>query len=97
MRENGTAYFLKPSDEFSCSVREESSQTEIGHIVRPQQLVGQQCVQVAFTATTPGKYVVEMKVNQTLVAYGDQTFTPGKPVKLVDTNYQLSCTVKHIL
>lgn len=79
-RENGTAYWLKPGDEFECLVRHVSSNTSVEHAVRSAQpLVGQSEVRIAFTAQKLGRYGVDMRVNGRVMGGGTthRTFIPG--------------------
>lgn len=80
VRENGAAYKLKPSDQFSCLITHHPSVTLVDHMVKPaQSLVGQSQVRVTFTAENPGKYRVVLCVNGREAGGGPshRTFIPG--------------------
>ena len=81
IREDGTDYLLKPSDEFECSITHIPSKTPVEYaVLSPLPLVGRSEVRVEFTAQKLGTHCVEMRINGGTVAGGPthRTFIAGE-------------------
>ena len=64
----GSMYKLKPSDAFTCCIKQVATSTEVSHVVEPLPFAGHEQLKVSFTVRLAGKYSILLKTSSGPIA-----------------------------